>query len=65
MAKKCGSFWKKTLTDGRVVFTGSIKVEEKVIRLNLWENDKADNPKRPDLNAVIDTWVPPVKAEGK
>jgi hypothetical protein len=63
MAKqKDGAFWKKILPDGRVVYNGSVTVDGKIIRLNLWENDKGENPKRPDLNAVIDTWVPKTKA---
>jgi hypothetical protein len=59
---KVGAFWKKVLPDGRVVYNGSIKIDEKIVKLNLWENDKGDNPKRPDLNALLDLYEPKTKA---
>ena len=61
-AEKVGAFWRKDLPDGRVVYNGHITHNGEKIKLNLWENDKGDNPKRPDLNAVLDTYVP--KAQG-
>ena len=62
-AEKVGAFWRKDLPDGRVVYNGHITHKGEKIKLNLWENDKGDNPKRPDLNAVLDTYVP--KAQGE
>ena len=61
MAEKVGAFWKKELPDGRVVYNGHIIHNGEKIKLNLWVNDKGDNPKRPDLNALLDTYVPKAK----
>lgn len=58
---KIGAFWKKVLPDGRTVYNGSIKDGEKTIRMNLWVNEKKTNPKQPDLNAILDTWIPKTK----
>jgi hypothetical protein len=63
MAEKVGAFWKKELPDGRVVYNGHITHNGEKIKLNLWVGDKADNPKRPDLNAYLDTYVPKAKPE--
>ena len=60
---KVGAFWKKILPDGKVVFNGAVTLNGVTTKLNLWENDKGDNPKRPDLNAVLDLYVPKTKAE--
>jgi hypothetical protein len=61
MAEKVGAFWKKELADGRVVYNGHITHNGEKIKLNLWVGDKGDNPKRPDLNAYLDTYVPKAK----
>lgn len=61
MAEKVGAFWKKELSDGRVVYNGHITHNGEKIKLNLWVGDKGDNPKRPDLNAYLDTYVPKPK----
>lgn len=65
MAEKVGAFWKKELADGRVVYNGHIVYNGEKIKLNLWVGDKGDNPKRPDLNAYLDTYVPKKDAEEK
>lgn len=61
MAEKVGAFWKKELPDGRVVYNGHVTINGEKVKLNLWQNDKGDNPKRPDLNAVLDTYEPKPK----
>ena len=60
---KDGAFWRKTLPDGRVVYNGHITIGGVKHKFNLWENDKGDNPNRPDLNAVKDTYVPKAKGQ--
>lgn len=60
--QKIGAFWKKVLVDGRVVYGGHIVLADgNKINVNLWVNDKQDNPKRPDLVAYLDTFVAPIK----
>ena len=65
MAKyeKLGALWVRELASGMVIYSGSVTIDGKITKITLFPNDKGDNPKRPDFNIVLDTYVPKPRVE--
>ena len=66
MRNKLGAVWKKELSTGTTILSGSVTINGQTTRITLWpisDERKAENPKRPDYDIVEDTFVPQNRRE--
>ena len=49
-----GAIWIKTAKSGLVYKSGRINVEWKEYNISMFDNDKGDNPNRPDFNVILE-----------
>jgi uncharacterized protein (DUF736 family) len=57
---RIGALWAKTTNSGKNILSGPIKCPrcEADYKITVWENNKGDNPKRPDYTITEDTFTP-------
>lgn len=53
MKEKSIGLWEKTSQKGNKYYVGKMKIKNEEYTINLFKNEKGDNPKRPDYNMLV------------